>query len=118
MKHLFSAFPAGSAGAALLLFRCSLALSLATQALPKFVNDVWPAIILGILVVAIALGLYLRISAILSMGVIALMMGSLADQSAAHLAHALDAVALALIGPGAFSIDARLFGRSTINLPR
>ena len=30
----------------------------------------------------------------------------------------IDAFALAMIGPGAFSVDARLFGRATITLPR
>ncbi len=33
-----------------------------------------------------------------------------------YLIHALDAFALALIGPGALSIDALLFGRRTMHL--
>jgi uncharacterized membrane protein YphA (DoxX/SURF4 family) len=40
-----------------------------------------------------------------------------ADSAAVALIYALDALALALLGPGAYSVDAYLFGRRLVVLP-
>jgi putative oxidoreductase len=118
MKQLFSAYPAGLAGVALLLFRCSLALFIATTATEILPLRHWSAFILDILAVALAAGFATRTIAALgaTAGCIASLSGTCA-MPILLLTHVLDAVALAMIGPGAFAIDARLFGRATIHLP-
>jgi len=119
MKQLFSAYPSGLAGAALLLFRCALALFVATAGTGIFSQLPRSAVILDLLALSLAIGFSTRLVAALAAlaGIVILLCGSCAAP-ALLLSHALDAVALALIGPGAFSIDARRFGRSTIRLPR
>lgn len=119
MKQLFSAYPAGSAGAALLLFRCSLALFLATSASEILSLNHWPALLLDLFAVVLGFGIATRtVAGFVAVGaVIALLLGA-CTTPVLLLPHAIDAMALALIGPGAFSIDARLFGRATIRLPR
>jgi hypothetical protein len=119
MKQSFSAYPAGLSGVALLLFRASLALFMTTALPMKFTSHFWPAVIIDIIAIAIAAGFYTRFFSILCAG--AGMVAALNVTCTAPIllaAHILDALALAMIGPGAFSIDARLFGRSVINLPR
>ncbi len=119
MKQLFSAYPAGLAGAALLLFRFSLGLFLATSASEILSLNHWPALLLDGLAIMLGFGIATRsVAGFVAVGAaIALLLGACATP-ALLLPHAIDAVALALIGPGAFSIDARLFGRATIHLPR
>jgi hypothetical protein len=119
MKRLFSAYPAGLAGAALLLFRCSLALFLATSASGILSLNHWPALLLDVCAIALGFGIATRtLAGVVAAGAaIALLLGACATP-ALLLPQAINAIALALIGPGAFSIDARLFGRATIHLPR
>jgi hypothetical protein len=119
MKQLFSAYPAGFAGSALLLFRASMALFLTVSPPRQFTSHLWPALVVDVIAIAIGIGLYTRIFALLSAfaGLIFAVSGACTEPMLL-VTHAFDAVALALIGPGAFSLDARLFGRATINLPR
>lgn len=119
MKQLFSAHPAGLAGAALLIFRCALALFVATTATETFPVRHWSALILDVLAVSLAAGFSTRPIAALAAiaGVVLLLVGGCA-QPMLLITQAMQATALAMIGPGAFSIDARLFGRATIRLPR
>lgn len=119
MNQLFSAYPAGLAGGALLLFRFALALFVATTASAVFALQYWPALLLDLLAVALAAGFSTRlVAAVLGVaGGIMLLRGGCAMPMLLST-QILDAAGLALIGPGAFSIDARLFGRATIRLPR
>lgn len=119
MKQLFSAHPAGLAGAALLLLRCALALFVATTATELFPVRQWAALILDVLAVSLAAGFATRlIAALAALAGLALLLGGGCAQPMLLLTQVMDAAALAMIGPGAFSIDARLFGRATIRLPR
>src|SRR5690349_1772983 len=118
MKQLFSAYPAGLAGVALLLFRCSLALFIATTAAEILPLRHWSALMLDVLAVSLAAGFATRTIATLGTvaGLFAVVSGACA-MPILLLTHVLDAAALAMIGPGAFAVDARLFGRATIHLP-
>ena len=96
MQRLFSTFPDGRAGAGLLILRIAIAAALAIQtgsATALFVA------------VPLAIG-FMTPAAALVAAVTALF----------HEAHTLAAIslALALLGPGAFSIDAKWFGRREI----
>jgi len=119
MQRLFSIFPSGWPGVALLLLRGSVALAVL---LPAYGHD---QALPGLALLALIL-----LSATLCAGFLTPVVAVLA--AAVHLAAALsvsmgndgatvvvivDALALALLGPGAYSIDARRFGRRLVELP-
>jgi hypothetical protein len=111
MRSRIAIFPGGAAGAGLLLLRLSVAASaLILIGCDRFSNDV--QILCILLAGGICAGLQTRVLAGLSLGV------SLLDSASLGLPliHAISAMALVLTGPGAFSVDARLFGRRTITL--
>lgn len=103
------------AGLALLILRIAVAAPLATSL--SNVGPAWfyPAVI--ILVAALLGGLFARVAAAISAAVIgALSIGAGLPTGAAVALHSLSAVALAMLGPGAYSLDALLFGRRVIKL--
>lgn len=115
MKHIFFAFPNGLAGVALLLLRASIVLSLVTSPIP--LSQPWSTPFLHILAITIGTGVYTRTAAVLcAIGFALLIWPMHWLPPLPSLIHALDAAALALIGPGAFSIDALVFGRRTMHL--
>jgi hypothetical protein len=112
----FSIFPNGPRGAALLLLRVSAA-SLITFAIHRLALSSWAIGALVLVAAALILGLCTRLAATLcaalaatafiqSVGMLSWLMGL----------QALSAAALAILGAGAYSIDARLFGRRVIEL--
>jgi uncharacterized membrane protein YphA (DoxX/SURF4 family) len=117
MKHIFFAFPAGTAGAALLVLRGSVVLFM-IHAPAQFPSAPWIAVPSYGLAIAVALGFATRWAAGLCAALCAILIWRLEAAPVIDLLmHALAAGALAMIGPGAFSIDASLFGRRTIHLP-
>ncbi len=72
-----------------------------------------------LLALTIIIGFCTRIAAGLSVA-IAVAIALTIDQAVtlSIVNHVLNAAVLAMIGPGAVSIDARLFGRRTLHLPR
>ena len=109
-------FPGGAAGAGVLLLRLSVASSLLI--LSGLHSD--GANVLQFLAILAALGLCVgfqtRVVAGLSLAAPIFGLASGASVSLATL-HAIDALALVLTGPGAWSADAVLFGRRTVTLP-
>ncbi len=113
LQKLFPAFPAGWPGLGLLLLRALVAFMLVTQATAAaggwFVKvPVLTAAILLLLglttpIVAVAIGL-----ASLSL--------AFSNDDVVQIVGLTGAIAL--LGPGAFSIDARLFGRREVFIPR
>jgi hypothetical protein len=117
MSSETSFFPGGITGCGLLLLRFSVAVSVLMLAAHLSQASYLPQF-LGVVVAAgLCVGLQTRVLAGLSVlaPLLCLVM------AVAHLElvvlHALMATALAMTGPGAFSVDARLFGRRTITLP-
>ena len=119
MKISFSAFPDGLAGGALLLLRASVMLSLADAKIASPFGDGRGAFLFFLLAAMIGTGFFARATGALSV-IVFMMLASAADQTdlLSFLVHALDAAALTLIGPGAYSLDAQRFGRQTFRLPR
>lgn len=114
---MFFEFPARSAGAGLLLLRLSAAGSLIATHLSS--PDLPPWRLCLAVLIAMGLGIGLRTRLLCGLSVLALV-GHVAVDPAASVVAVLslaDTVALALVGPGAFSVDARLFGRRTVILP-
>jgi hypothetical protein len=118
MKQLFSVYPAGVAGAGLLLFRLSLALFIVAGPPASLSHPWWTVLGLSLVALFILVGFCTRVVALLCAvaGLAVLLTGETAAPIS-FIVQALAAAALAMIGPGAFSVDARLFGRSTITFP-
>jgi hypothetical protein len=113
MRHVGPYFPGGGAGGGLLLIRMSVGASLLIAAspdnLPSFALPV--AVLLS---VPIAIGYWTRIVTVLSIcltSYLCLLGHGLILSSSPQIVTAL---ALICTGPGAFSVDAYAFGRTTI----
>ncbi len=111
MASSFSCFPTGAGGAGLLLLRVSVAHSLILSAVLQN-SSIWQQLIGIAAMLAILLGLYVRVVSVMCL---VLALGRILGPDPALVGFS--ASALALVGPGAFSIDARLFGRRVVVLP-
>jgi len=115
MQRIFSMFPVGLPGAGLACLRLTAALSLclATQsARARFPAVAW---VLEVLCFLMIIGFATRMLATLCVaaGMYALISTGGAAWHCAGIS-VLVAVALALLGPGGYSVDARLFGRRSV----
>jgi putative oxidoreductase len=121
LQRLFSTFPNGRPGAGLLLLRIAVGASLIIERIPA----VW--------VIPQSLGFEMRIALVCVgisllcglwtpvMGSVAALIGLLiifspAGRDATHILLVILGISLALLGPGAWSIDAHLFGRKRIDI--
>jgi hypothetical protein len=117
VQRLFSMFPTGAAGVALVLLRISVAAMLATNVIPSENPTVhtWEFIGLCLLVVALCLGIFTPVVSVLSCCVEITALSDLRELGITHLiASILITMSLAMLGPGAYSIDARMFGRRLV----
>jgi putative oxidoreductase len=110
---MIMAYPGGIAGLAFLLMRVQAALIVGRLALEAHGPHLLVRVLLGLLGGAFLLGLLTRAAAAIAC-VALLATISNAAAALACLMQALALSALAMVGPGAWSIDARLFGRRVI----
>lgn len=109
-------FPGGPAGAGLLFLRVSVAVSLLfITATPTTAN--WLQLAALAAAVALMLGVQARMIAALTLAAPVVVMSTSDGAGARVILHAINASALMLLGPGAFSADALLFGRRRLRLP-
>jgi len=128
LQRFFSSFPEGWPGIGLIFLRLTVALNVITQGIfaiaaasgpalaPWFIGIV--AIVIGVALLAGCLTPIAGVSA--TIGYLAMGVSDLpANAGGAFLAFDLTAISIALIllGPGAFSLDAILFGRREIIIP-
>lgn len=112
MKILSSSFPAGPPGAGLLLLRFAVAAVLLSESF----GHAWPIVIAAVVIAfSLTLGFLSMIAALLATalqttGAFAAGTGT----TGLVVASISQSLALALTGPGAYSLDARLFGRRLI----
>jgi hypothetical protein len=120
MQRLFSMFPEGAAGLALVVLRgCVIAsLWICVASRESFVAAGWPMVGLALIGVLLAAGAF---TPAVCFTCVAIELYSLWPRITGDLLHVVLAaslsVVLGLLGPGAFSIDAKLFGRRRI-IPR
>jgi putative oxidoreductase len=132
LQRLFSTFPAGRPGAALLLLRIAIGVTSAVQGslylsnggkwtigalLPCFLLVAGGAFLLLGFLTPLASASVAIVEAANAISWIAAPIGNLFDGRLGFLEMIAMAAAIALLGPGAFSIDARLFGRREIVFP-
>ncbi|AIF48171.1 hypothetical protein [Dyella japonica] len=122
MSNYVCRYPDGAAGLALLFLRMGYALvafGIARTVPAGLVGTVFPYLATGLVALSLVIGFATRWAALL-LGIsaaIALTEGDSIQQMllAGHIGGC---VAIALIGPGAFSIDAQRHGRRVIHLQR
>lgn len=122
LQKLFSTFPSEWPGVGLLLLRALVACSLFAQGVGYLSNENLLGWGLGVLSFAggafLLAGLMTPFVAVLvAAGGIAITLSGLFDSYFGIINQIVLAIAIALLGPGAFSLDARMFGRREITIP-
>jgi hypothetical protein len=120
MQRLFSMFPSGRPGVALLILRFSLSVLLLDGVLGPLLklDSTWVLFAPWTVALGLCLGFLTPIVSALSILIeLSTWLTGKGSLHAIHICAVLDAVALTLLGPGAYSFDARLFGRRQIILP-
>lgn len=120
VQRLFSIFPTGMAGVALLILRCVVALALIVET-RSFSALGW-AYVLDALVALVGLFLFLGFltpycAALCCVVELALLVASGLPYGFQFGMAALTAASMVALGPGAYSLDARFFGRKLIKIP-
>lgn len=112
-------FPPGLPGLALLLLRASAAISLLLEAYGhRHGLAGWAQGAAILISVALSVGYLTPIAAMLALTCHGLIWFGLGiDSAVAAVVFSLDALALALLGPGAYSADSYRFGRRLVVLP-
>jgi uncharacterized membrane protein YphA (DoxX/SURF4 family) len=120
MRRLFGTFPTGAPGCGLVLLRVVAALSLQADASGNLVltqHASIPGVASILLSLALLVGLFTPVVALLAAAVETAMLGASASASIALMLQGpVICVALALLGPGSYSLDARLFGSRVVVL--
>ena len=110
-------FPTGAAGIALVLLRVSVSALLVTNIVPSedSVVHMWELTGLGLLGASLCLGVFTPVASILACLVEIAALSDLKQIGMTHLiVSILIAASLAMLGPGAYSVDARMFGRRLV----
>lgn len=132
LQKLFSSFPNGWPGIGLILLRLAVALSAIAQGLFGFTGSGEAALSVWLTAaVAVLVGLMVLVGFLTPLAGTAATIGYVVTSVSTLLAGdpngrgqglaavdlAIMSIALVLLGPGAFSLDARLFGRREIIIP-
>jgi uncharacterized membrane protein YphA (DoxX/SURF4 family) len=121
VRRLFSTFAHGAPGAGLLLMRVAAGGALVIHGIgvlaagPALAAGVYHAVV-GIIGILLLLGLWTPVVAVLAALAAAWCAFSEPKHAGFHALLATLGVALALLGPGAWSIDARLFGWKRVEI--
>lgn len=120
VHRLFSSFPIGLAGIALLLLRFVAAATFLLDGTAHWtlVSSPWVVVLYVSIAVTLCLGVLTQYASVL---VIILDLWAVYSTNGNDLFHLAISILiggiLALLGPGAYSVDARAFGRRLITLP-
>jgi hypothetical protein len=111
-------FPGGAPGFALVLLRVSVATGMVLNAGSESHRHAWILALPIALSTALCVGFLTPIVALLTIPTYLIETAGLRVAPAEVVAAVLQAIALSLLGPGSCSIDAYLYGRRVVVLPR
>jgi uncharacterized membrane protein YphA (DoxX/SURF4 family) len=120
VQRLFSMFPTGFPGIALLLLRLVVTATFLNDGTAHLtlVNAPWALVLSAGIAISLCIGVFTPYSSIFIIIVELWAAYCTSGRDSFHLAVSiLNSGILALLGPGAYSIDARVFGRRLIRLP-
>jgi putative oxidoreductase len=123
VQRLFSTFPEGWPGTGLIFLRAAAAIPPVQHGIVGLLTAPLPALVVMQLLAAGAAGLLLVgcwtpvAGVLMAVAELCLAFSPATDPSMHILLGALGA-ALAMLGPGAWSVDAHLFGRKRIHIPQ
>jgi len=120
VQRLFSIFPTGMAGVALLVLRCVVALALIVET--RSLSALGWAHVLDALMALVGLFLFLGFltpycAALCCVMELALLVANGVPNGFQFGMAGLTAASMVALGPGAYSLDARFFGRKLIKIP-
>ncbi len=119
MHGFTSSFPTGGPGAGLLLLRLAVLTRLLLDSLGGAPPSWCLLLLLTLLTVLLGLGLLTPLAAAVCAAYQALsLFNNWASAGPAPAVAVFGALALLLLGPGAYALDARLFGRRRLLLPK
>ena len=121
MQRLFSTFPGAWPGVALLMLRCVAAAALIADASGGVWLSLEPTLLLmhGLTIITAILligGLWTPVAGIAQ--ALLQVYGTMAAADLSHMLWAAVGLCVAMLGPGACSVDSRLFGRRRIDVQR
>jgi putative oxidoreductase len=121
VQRLFSTFPTGRPGAGLLLLRFAVGVSLILEKIPMMwiiPQSLGFGARVGLVCVGVCLlcGLWTPVMGSIAAVVELLITFSPAGVNVTHILLVILSVSLALLGPGAYSVDAHIFGRKRIDI--
>ena len=120
MQRLFATFPDGQPGAALLLLRLSLAVVLAFRGAAYWQNPptFWVTLVCDGVALLLAIGLYTPFTAIAGavIGAVAFFLSKSINPVEESFVLVV-MVAVGMLGAGAYSLDARIYGRREVVVP-
>jgi hypothetical protein len=119
VQRLFSMFPPGMPGIALVFLRVSVALTVLLHGYARYEElPAWLLLALLLLAILVVVGFLTPILALLALTVQFIApLGPAVPGAGAVAVSVFNALALALLGPGAYSLDAIRFGRRVVDLP-
>jgi hypothetical protein len=118
MQRLFSMFPGGAPGIALLLLRVSVGANILLSAGSTSHRGVWVHACAIVVSILLYFGFLTPIAACLTIPLYLVDTANLKGTPASVLIPIAQAVSLSLLGPGSTSIDAHLYGRRLIDVPQ
>ena len=112
-------FPTGLVGVALLVLRVSIATSMLIHAADRWaqVTSCWMTIGFALTALPLCLGLFTPYVAVFAGVLQFLALMSDGGNRPQVITSMVDSGVLSVLGPGAYSIDSRLFGRRLLELP-